>query len=145
MTFTANKTGRDLLIAIAEALTPTGADAPQAVYHYADVGDKQMQFPNVEVTPPEGDIDSAAEGDISSVLTYWVIATVSSASPDQTDSECEAYATALVNAYAYQEGYVGANPYRLTTSKLSYSPPYVDDTGRQSRSVGISVMVEFHE
>lgn len=143
--FAANKTGRDLLIEIAQGIAPTGVSPPKKVYHYADVAERQTQFPNIEVTPPVGDIECEAADDIRSVLRYWVIATVSSASPDETDTACEAYLTALVNAYAFREGYVGSAPYRLTVTTADTSPPFVDNAGKQLRSVAVQVVVEFHE
>ena len=144
--FAANSAGRALLVSIARNIAPSGVDPPQAVYRYADVGERQTAFPNIEVTPPVGDLNVEGPDDIGSVLTYWVIATVSSASPEQTDAQCEAYLTALVNAYAFQEGYVGDSPYRMTATRLDTSPPYIDNGSKQQvRSVGLEVVVEFHE
>ena len=79
--FTANKAGRDLLIGIAATIVPTAAPPPKAVYHFADVAEQQTVYPNIEVTPPTGDRDVSSPDDIGSRLTYWVIASVSSASP----------------------------------------------------------------
>lgn len=143
--FAANKRGRDLLIAIAEGIVPTGAPPPRAVYHFADVAERQTEYPNIEVTPPSGDIDARESDNIASVLNYWVIATVSSGSPTDTDALCEAYLSALVSAYAFSEGEVDGCPYRLTATSIDTSPPYNSDGPNKIRSVAVQVAVEFHE
>jgi hypothetical protein len=143
--FAANKSGRDLLIGIAETIVPTGAPPPKAVYHFADVAELQTQYPNIEVTPPTGDLDVSLSDDIGSVLTYWVIASVSSAKPEETDAYCESYLTALVNAYAFGEGKVDGAPYRFIASRIDTSPPFTTTTNTQVRSVAVEVVVEFRE
>lgn len=142
--FDANKAGRDLLIAIAGTIVPLGAPPPRKVYHYADIAERQTVFPNIEVTPPTGTLAVNSADDITSTFTYWVIASVSSASPEESDALCEAYLTALVNAYAIGEGRVSGKPYTFIATRIDTSPPY-DDGSDKKRSVAVEVAVEFHE
>lgn len=144
--FTANKEGRALLCAIAEGIVPDGAPSPRKVYRFADVAERQTVYPNIEVTPPTGDLDVREADNIGSVLTYWVIASVSSSDPLRLDAECEAYLAALVTAYAYGEGVAGGKPYRYTATAVDTSPPFKNDENSPSiRSVAVQVAVEFHE
>lgn len=161
MSFTANKTGRDVLVAIAENDLPaivtalsteygTTLPAIREVYRHSTLGKRpdQMHFPNIEIQSPDGELLTDGRDNITSTLSFWIVVNVSTGTIRQADELCEGYLSALVRAYGYAQGRVTAGPYMVETVELSTSPPLslgTETDSKQLQSVGIRVVVTMAE
>ena len=150
MSYDALKRGRDILIA---AVNASGFDtilatvctehsvtvpAPRAVYR-AD--EARPMYPNVEVTPPRGSLESLSHGSITTVAEYWLIANIQGADPLWNDDACMAYCTALVRLATDIHG----DGYDSEPVEFDFAPPVFTDDTQQKRSVGVLVRMTFAE
>ena len=98
-------------------------------------------FPNIEITPPRGTLESLSEGSISTVADYWLIASISGAEPVWVDDVCMVYLTALIRLCCNVTG----DGYLAEPVEYDFSPPVFTDDTQQKRSCGVLVRMYFAE
>lgn len=149
MGYDALKRGRDALIAASSSTLPgiiglvnveysACAALPRCVYRAQEA---RPMYPNVEISPPRGTLDSLSRGSIATSAEYWVIANLSSADPLQLDDDCMVYCTALVRMASEMDG----DAYTADPVEFDFSPPVLTDDTQQKRSVGVLVRMTFAE
>lgn len=151
MAYDALKRGRDILIEAVESDFDTylaavnlsqSATAPdnRTVYRAEEA---RPMYPNIEVSPPRGNLSSLSRGAVSTTCDYWLIANLSNASPTVLDDWCMAYATALVRLAIGVDA--ASDQYLCEPVEFDFSPPVFTDDTQQKRSVGVLVRMTFAE
>lgn len=151
MSYDALKRGRDVLIAACNTslsgyvITVSASHsvtvaAPRAVYRAEEA---RPMYPNVEISPPRGNLDSLSHGAIATNAEYWVIGNLSSGDPLDLDDQCMVYVTAIIRMASSMDSVSGA--YTVEPVEFDFSPPVFTDDTTQKRSVGVLVRMQFAE
>jgi hypothetical protein len=147
--YDALKRGRDLLTTacetslsgyIATVATEHGVtvSAPRAVYRAQEA---RPMYPNIEVSPPQGSLESLSHGNIATGAAYWLIASYQSADPLYLDDALMVAVTAIIRMCSSLDG----SAYLVEPVEFSFSPPMFTDDTQQKQSVGVLVQFSFAE
>ena len=151
MSYDALERGRDIIIAAVNASLGSIVTSVASEHGVTDPGSPRQivtgyearpSYPNIEITPPSGRLQSLSVGQVVTEAEYWVIASLSGADPAYIDDACMVYITALIRLFsslASNEGYL-AEPV-----EFDFSPPVLEADTTSKRSVGVLVRFTFAE
>jgi hypothetical protein len=134
------------ILAAVAAERSIAAPPPVMVFRIRDDVRRRRVWPNIEVKPPEvTSVEDSGSRSVKSVVSVWVIGTISGAEAEALDDAAQAYHTAIGRTFLGREGSVGAATFSTTIRESSTSPPGKIGTSPLLQSAGARVEVTIVE
>lgn len=157
MGYDANYTAREIAVAAMENEFPAilaavadergvEAPAPLMVFRIRDDVRRSRVYPNIEVKPPEvPSLDDTGSKSVKSIVSVWVIGTISGAEAEALDDAAQAYHSAIVRTFLGRQGHVPGAAFSTTVKESSTSPPGKIGTSPLLQSAGARVEITIVE